>query len=285
MPRGRIGAAGAASLCALLALLPGSTSAPAAEPAAPWTVAKGGDWKELEPGLELLEESLDRRRREGDAAALVVLKVTAVRIDPKRFALAVRMNPAGDGRTLADVARADKVPVVVNGAYFGKEDEPVTLLVSSGRALSRFNRNLPNGGVFALDGKGRAVVVPFKDFKEPGPGADFAVQNSPLLVSGGKAAYKDPRPARHRRTAIGVAADGRVTIAVCDSEITLDEWAAVLASGAPGGLGLDSALNLDGGPSTGLAVEHEKARVRVPSGRLIPHVLTVARRERPPAKE
>jgi uncharacterized protein YigE (DUF2233 family) len=143
------------------------------------------------------------------------------------------------------------------------------------------NRSLPRGGVFTLGAKGRAAVVPVKDFQLPKEGLDFAVQNSPLLVAEGKVIFKDPQPARHRRTAVGGDADGRAVLAVCDSTVTLDEWAAVLASGAEGGLGLAAALNLDGGPSSGLAVEHEKAKVGVPAGRIIPQVLVVSRREKP----
>ncbi|HOX06757.1 MAG TPA: phosphodiester glycosidase family protein [Planctomycetota bacterium] len=273
-----------ATIALVLTALTAAADGKAGEPkagAVPWSAAKDSGWKELEPGLELREEELDWKRQEADQAALVNLRIAAVRLDAKLFALRVVMNPVKDGRNLADVAKAEKAVAASNGAYFGTKDEPVTLLVSGGKALTRLNKNLPRGGVFTLDEKGRAAVVPVADFKSPRDGLDFVVQNSPLLVAGGKVIFKDPQPARHRRTAIGVDADGRTVLAVCGSAVTLDEWAAVLTSRADGGLGLTSALNLDGGPSTGLAVEHEKAKVDVPAGRIIPQVLAILRREKP----
>jgi uncharacterized protein YigE (DUF2233 family) len=272
----------------LLAALPACGGEPPeakGEARAPWSVGKDSGWKELEPGLELREESLDWKPSAGGKETALSLRLTAVRLDPKRFAMRIVMNPVKDGKNLLDVARAEKVPAVSNGAYFGTKDEPVTLLVSGGKALTKLNKRLPQGGVFSLDAKGRASVAPVKDFELQPEGLDFAVQNSPLLAVDGKVIFKDPQPARHRRTAIGVDADGRVVLAVNDSGVTLDEWAAVLASGADGGLGLTAALNLDGGPSTGLAVEHDKAKVDVPAGRIIPQVLAVARREKPLAAE
>ena len=261
-------------------------------PAAPWIVAKDSGWKELEPGLDLREETLDWKQWQGGKEALLNLRLTAVRLDPKRFALRIVMNPVKDGKKLLEVARAEKLPVVANGAYFGTRDEPVTLLVSGGKALSKPNAKLTRSGVFTLDERGRAAVRGLDEVQPPYGGLDFAVQNSPWLVADGKAVYTETKvehrdgefPARrHRRTGLGVSADGRVVLLVCNDGVWLAGFAEVLAAPeAAGGFALDAAVNLDGGPSSGLVVEHEQAKVNVPtSPTFIPHVIAVSKREKP----
>ena len=106
----------------------------------PWSVAKDSGWKELEPGLELREEALAWKQTAGGKESVLNLRLTAVRLDPRRIAMRIVMNPVKDGRKLADIAKAEKVPVVSNGAYFGTKGEPVTLLVSGGTALAKLNR-------------------------------------------------------------------------------------------------------------------------------------------------
>jgi uncharacterized protein YigE (DUF2233 family) len=281
-------------LLLLLAALPGcGGELPAARDGKqpPWSIAKDSGWKELEKGLEFREETLEWKQREDGKTAALTLRFTAVRFDTKLFGMRVQMNPVKDGKKLLDLARAEKAPVVSNGAYFGTKDEPVTLLISGGRALTKLNKNLPRGGVFTLDARGRATVAPVKDFNLPPEGLDFAVQNSPLLVADGKVVYTETKlehrdyvaqAARHRRTGLGVDSQGRAVLLACDDGIWLAGFADVLAAPeTAGGFGLGSALNLDGGPSTGLAVEHEKGRADVPAGRIIPQVLVVSRREKP----
>ena len=251
--------------------------------ATPWTVVKDSGWKELEQGLDLREEQLSWKQAGDNSLILLELKFTAVRIDPRRFGFRIAFNPVEGKRSLADVARAEKAPVVANGAYFGQKGEPVTLLVSGGKALSKPSAGLPYSGVFSLDVKGRAAVRKLAEVPPPYEGLDFAVQNSPLLVAGGQPAYPEkPNPSRYRRTVIGNDAAGRVVLLVCDSSVGLGEMAEISAAPeAAGGFALAGAVNLDGGPSSGLAVEHEKAKVEVKTGPTIPHVIVVARREKP----
>ena len=81
-----------------------------------------------------------------------------------------------------------------------------------------------------------------------------AVQGWPVLVyPGGSPADIADNGSRSRRTAIGIDAEGRVILVVVDKPMfTLIELADWLASSD---LGLVSALNLDGGGSTGLVVD------------------------------
>lgn len=252
-----------------------------------WRVLKDSRWRKLEAGLELRELQLSWRRAEGadgSEAVLLNLKLTAVRLDLKRFKMEAAANPVRGGESLADLARDKKAAAVSNGGYFGHRDEPVTLLISRGKVLREASGSLPLSGVFTLDREGRAKVRALKDLKPPYEGIDFAVQNSPLLVREGAVQFREKKPVgrRHRRTALGVDAAGRAVLAVCDAGAGLGELAEVLsAPEALGGFGLRSAVNLDGGPSSGLAVNHEKARRHVPAGRTVPYVILVTRRAKP----
>jgi uncharacterized protein YigE (DUF2233 family) len=268
----------------------------AGEKAAPqWTVAADTGWKQLEAGRELRTVRLEWPGRPDLARDRAAVKLTAVRLDTLRFSLEAAFNPVKEGRSLLDVAREAKAPVAVNGGYFGHKGEPVTLLVSGGRELAKASPGLPWSGVYTLDRAGRAAVRLHAALKKLPEGCDFAVQNSPMLVAGGQLCWpparrpgqeekqdEDKPPLRHRRTAAGVDHQGRTMLAVCDSLVSLEEWALLLRAGEKiGGLGLADAVNLDGGPSSGLAVDCGDKPTHVPAGVTIPYVLLVRRRPEP----
>ncbi len=247
-----------------------------------WTVLKDTRWTKLEADLELREVELNWKRAEKKSHALLKVRLTAVRFSPLIFGAEAAFNPVEGGKSLAEIADEKKVPVVANGGYFGKKNEPVTLLISGGKLLRKPFETLPYSGVFALDVKGKATVRPLKGVKPPYAGIDFAVQNSPLLVYKWKVVLrgkKKPMGRRYRRTAIGVDAKGRVVLLVADTRLNFEELAVILNTHEKlGGFGLRDAVNLDGGPSSGMAVSHEKAKRHVKPGRVIPYVIMVRKR-------
>jgi exopolysaccharide biosynthesis protein len=255
-----------------------------------WTVKSDSGWGELEKGLGFREVRLSYRRGAEGKVTAYDMQVTAVRFDPLRFGMTAAFNPVKEGRRLADLAEKHDAVVISNGGYFGHKNEPVTLVLSGGKVLREFWRELPDSGVFALAADGRAAVRVPKEVKPPYEGLDFAVQNSPLLVRGGRLHFR-PRVARkpeepasigHRRTAIGVDRSGRVVLLVCDAPIGLVEMGRLLAAPEErAGFGLVSAVNLDGGPSSGMMIRHQKLKKRVAAGRTIPYVIFVRRRPKP----
>jgi len=221
--------------------------------------------------------------------------LTALRIDPLRYRLEAALNPVKDGRTIAEVVKKHKALAAVNGGYFDHKCEPNTLVVSGGKVLSELNAQLPDTGILVITGDGKASIRLKEKLPPPYEGVDFAVQNQPLLVRHARAHFRPrPKPKRnaakprisrphgHRRTVAGVDLLGGVVLVVCDKRAGLVELAGLLAMPRRnGGFGLAAAVNLDGGPSSGLAVDHAKLKKHVEAGRTVPCVILVRRRPKP----
>ena len=114
-----------------------------------------------------------------------------------------------------------------------------------------------------------------RSYKKPAR-LDFAVECGPrLVVDGSPLTFK---PGVHRRTVIGHDRQGRVLLLVTAGVIGLADLAAFLARPeAQGGLGAIAALNLDGGSSTMLDLDHSAASVTVPAPVRVPIGLGVRR--------
>ncbi len=164
----------------------------------------------------------------------------------------------------ADWLRQTRARVVVNGGYFDGLGRPMGLRAGRNTAPSKLRR--ADWGVFWIK-NGVAHLCHTRDFPANAR-PDEAVQCGPRLVVGGRPT--DLKPQWARRTGVGIDRRGRVVLAVCDGELSLDEWAKVWAS--PSGLDCPDALNMDGGPSTQLAVRGEPS-LTVEGGWPVPDVL------------
>jgi uncharacterized protein YigE (DUF2233 family) len=157
----------------------------------------------------------------------------------------------GMTRDLKRVLRETGASLVVNGGFFDPAQRPEGLVVSEGAVLSPRSDAL-GGGVVVVAG-GRAALLPAEGFRAP-PGTDFAIQTRPrLVVDGGSNIARDDGRAAER-TALCLREQGReleVVVAQGDEAgrgPTLALFADMLVS-----RGCEGALNLDGGPSTGVA--------------------------------
>ena len=140
----------------------------------------------------------------------------------------------------------------VNGGYFDDHARPV-----GWRRIGGIDRapawGASLGGVLALDGA-RAYVGPRAQMPEH---PESVVQSKPLLVErDGESGIITDDGRRAARTTVCVAEDGALHfvlfLAAAGDGPTLAEAADVLRTPrARGGFGCRSALNLDGGPSTG----------------------------------
>lgn len=153
---------------------------------------------------------------------------------------------------------------VVNGGYFEADFRPSTWVVSAGVQLSK-KSDTSKGGVFALSGD--------KLFIGPMSGLGFeptlAVQSFPLVVEadGKSGIHTDDgrRAARSVVCLVGAELHFIVIAAPRGEGPTLFETANLLRESAPRGFGCRVALNLDGGPSSGVWFAPEVgARQRAP---------------------
>jgi hypothetical protein len=173
---------------------------------------------------------------------------TDVAPDLARTRLEIEVAPRG--APLAELLPKDGL-VIVNGGYFEADFRPSTWLKNAGIELAP-KSDTSKGGVLAL-GASDPYVGPFS-------GLDFdpalAVQSFPLLVE------RDRKPGIHRddgrrasRT-VACLVERQLHFIVISAPRgegpTLFETAALLRATPPAGFDCRVALNLDGGPSSGV---------------------------------
>jgi hypothetical protein len=210
-------------------------------------------------GLVVLRSSVFRGNR--DAGTLVALYADLDELQPVII--------ENDGKSLSELA--PDAAAVVNGSFFTPEARPTGLLVSEGERIFPF---VPRGGAAGSGvltiSQGQVALHPRSGY-EPET-ASFAIQAGPrILEPSGDRGIKGDDGSRANRTAIGASVEGRLAIAVVhDREgghslgLTLFELQRVfeLLGERHPELGWTTALNLDGGASTGLWVSTPNVRLR-----------------------
>ena len=158
-------------------------------------------------------------------------------------------------RTLRAELERSRASIVINGGFWDPDREPEGLTVIGGRVLVPFDADL-GGGVLVVEG-GRARVLD-AEAGEPlvRPGWAFAQQAKPRLVVGGQVNIERDTGRRADRTAVCLRDGGR-TIELVHARTaderrgrdgpTLFRFAHTLVA-----KGCEDALNLDGGPSSGM---------------------------------
>lgn len=230
------------------------------------TYLRGTDaWREAAPGLETREftEKLGSRS----------VSVAVARIDPARWTLRVtdrHQGKVGAGAMVGDVCPSPGA--AINASFFDENVAPLGLLIIDGR--QRYPRHpvrgWPGGGGLFVVRKGKPSIIAHT--AQVPAGAEYAVQCWPRLVIAGKIPKFKQRPAA-LRSAVGIDAAGRVLFAATTGSLTFEEWAAFLRDD----LGCTEALNLDGGPSTQLAVRGKK-NITIPGGWPVPVLITAEKK-------
>jgi hypothetical protein len=242
---------------------------PSSAPPAPSVSTGSGhqeSWHELEPGLAVRSWSVNDSVRAQVARAKLdrweVVSVLAASLGASQ----TRSQPDADSANGAAVrsgpprfplsryAQATGARVAVNGGFFDEHGAPIGLRIGRGRLLQpAWTRDW--GVFFVRDG--RPGQVHTRELAQA-QGAQFAIQCGPRLVQDGVALRL--KPGRHRRTAIGSTPTAEVVLLATAQAVELSELAQALARPiSDGGLGLQHALNLDGGPSTQLLVRGKNA--------------------------
>lgn len=212
-------------------------------------------WRTLENGVELRTFT----RHSGFSKQTI----TAVRAPANRIHIGSQsLLRAPDWAKKRDAVAA------INGGYFDDKSQPIGLRISQGKRTSKFYPRA-NWGVFYIR-DGKAAITHTRDYTGS-PHTREALQCGPRLVVNGK--VTDLKAQWARRSGIGVNARGAVVLAVSDSAISFDDWAAIWASKS--GLNCRDALNLDGGPSTQMSVISRQHPVAVRGGWPVPDAILV----------
>ncbi len=175
--------------------------------------------------------------------------MTVVRIDPTRSDIKVQYTPDTPHR-MGDWHTATDADVIINAGFFTPQKTATGLLIANGKAYGQAYKGF--GGMFSIrDGKPRLQWLGSQPYV-PDAKITQAVQTFPMLVQGGKVMANLPSEDRHTyRSFVAIDKAGKVLLGITrSSSWLLSDLAAMLASHPM--LNVDSALNLDGGASTGI---------------------------------
>lgn len=177
-------------------------------------------------------------------------EATIFAIDPSRFAASVL--DLASGKALAD---ADPTATLtVNGGYFDAKFQPLGLYRIDGVERSPLLAKPPLSGVVAIDSHGRVDLLHRDDAAVAS--ARSAFQAGPFVIDpGGKLGINSNDGKAAERTVLAITdGDGLLVIVTTpvtlrDLAVCLSEWPNFFRMGR-----VERALNLDGGPSTGFAL-------------------------------
>jgi exopolysaccharide biosynthesis protein len=200
-----------------------------------------------------------------------------VRLDPSTVYFRVHYDPSQPLKVSAWAEHLQSL-LVINGGYFTPEHEATGLLISDRQTWGAVYGDF--AGLFAVTADGQVNVRWLHDQPyDPAEPLTQGVMSFPVLVKPGgvmgfPADADDGMSAR--RTVVTQDFEGRILfIAAPRGHLSLHEMAVFLAESD---LGIDVALNLDGGPSTGLWLATEANLVGIDSRAAVPSVISVTTR-------
>ena len=210
-------------------------------------------WVSVGEGMELREmRVLNENGRLRD-------QILLLRLDPSQYRFDIGYQP-GTPLTLAQWQLQTDALLVVNGGFFTPEFIATGLIIIDGVASG--SSYGANAGMFAITDAGPQVISLAERPYAPDPALIDALQAFPMLVQpGGVVGYTEPGEA-NRRTVVAQDQNGRLLFIIAPlggfTLADLSEWLVATAD-----LGIDRALNLDGGTSTGLFLAEPETRVPV----------------------
>ncbi len=240
--------------------------------------SRADDWKTVAPGVSMRRF---QTREDGMTIPIVALRVAPSRIHIATLGGATNSASTSDanassgssfdatvaGTNALDASewrRKTGAVAAINGGFFTPSGQSLGLRMSRRRETSALRA--AEWGVFYVR-RGSARILHTTDWKKRAQSrraqgvlvADEAIQCGPRLVVAGQTVKLKPQWAR--RTGIGLQSDGKVIVAISESEMSFQAWAALWAS--PAGLNCRDALNLDGGGSTQISVASSSQSVEV----------------------
>jgi uncharacterized protein YigE (DUF2233 family) len=200
--------------------------------------------------------------------------IHALRIDPKVYKFGV-VTAKAMGRKNASVTSMAKkygALVAINGGFFTPEYDSLGLLINNGKTINPV-KNTSWWSIFYVENS-LPKIAHTKSFKKKS-NISMAVQSGPRLVVNGSVPKLKPSIAE--RSAICITPRKDVIIVATENLlIQPSELADYLRkSGAKGGLGCKTALNLDGGSSTQLYAKIGSFRLDVPGTNKVANAVVV----------
>ena len=201
-------------------------------------------WNRVATGVEVRNE--DWKDAAGDDDT-----VTIVRFDTRKINVSVGYQP-GQPISMSDWEQREHPLALINGGYFDQQFYATALVVSNGKVFGQSYAGF--GGMLSVDSRGSLSLRSLRQqpYDPNAEQLEQATQSTPMLMSGGKRTQFNADASQTRRSVVAMDKQGRMLFIVSPNPIfSLDELAELLVSSD---LSIETALNLDGGSSTGLYV-------------------------------
>jgi uncharacterized protein YigE (DUF2233 family) len=198
--------------------------------------------------------------------------VTIARFDVQDINLSVAYQPK-QPLLLSQWMQQEHATAIINGGYFDSDDDATALVISNGQTFGQTYNGF--GGMLAVNAQGNITLRSLNQqpYSSSESQLQQAIQSSPMLVLGGKATTFSANATSSRRSIVAIDKQGRLLFIVSPNEsFTLNELSQLLVSSD---LSIETALNLDGGSSTGLYVNSGSQHVAIDSLNEIPLVIIV----------
>jgi exopolysaccharide biosynthesis protein len=229
-------------------------------------------------GWEIIRPGLERRRINLlDDSGQTIEALYILRIDPDFYQFKVAYQ--AQAMTLSDWSLATNALILVNGGYYRLDGDtyvPTGLTIVDGKAIGSSYGDF--AGMLAITDSGPELRWMAEKPYQPSEPIRYGLQSFPILIKPGgemgfPVQYEDNIQAR--RTVIGQDQDGQILLLVTSRGVfTLHKLSLYLSQSD---FDLDIAINLDGGPSSGILLVDPYEEI--PPFSLLPVVITVYAQE------
>ncbi|MGH2511003.1 MAG: phosphodiester glycosidase family protein [Ktedonobacteraceae bacterium] len=223
-------------------------------------------WSTTAPGVEMRQETW--QSPDGDGSSDLV---TIVRFDLHHVTLSVAYQP-NQPLSMQAWVQKEQPAALINGGYFDGLDHATALVISNGQSFGTSYQGF--GGMLAVDAQGHVQLRSLHE--QPYDSSENlmqATQCAPMLLLNGQRTQFDADNKVSPRSVVALDKQGRLLfIASPGTAFTLNELADLLAQSD---LSLVTALNLDGGSSTGLYVNTGNQNVAIDALVNLPLVIVV----------
>jgi len=226
-------------------------------------------WTQAKPGVAVRYEHWKSAGNNEDT-------VTIIRFDPHNIHLSIGYLPDKPLNLNLWVKQTGAM-AVVNGGYFDDHNQATGLVISDGHVTGASYSGY--GGMLAVNAQGKISLRSLRDqpYDPDTEQLTQATQSTPMLIINGQRTQFSSDASSKRRTVVAQDKQGRLLFIISpSSSFSLDELADLLAEHAKSSdLGLQTALNLDGGSSTGLYLNAGSQKVAIDPITPLPLVISV----------
>jgi len=203
------------------------------------------NWTTVAPGVAVRTETW-----KSPTSANVSDLVSIVRFNLHNVTVSVAYQP-DQPLSMQEWMQKEQAVALINGGYFDGQDQATGLVISNSQVFGTSYQGF--GGMLDVTSQGKVQLRSLRDQPyDSSEGITQATQCTPMLLIGGKRTTFNADKKASPRSVVALDKQGRLLfIASPGVAFTLDDMATLLEKSD---LDLVTALNLDGGSSTGLYV-------------------------------